>query len=99
MLPAPPSPDVPLNERNDRLAAVRREMAQHGVDFLVLTDQKNIEYFTDYRTLSWGYHSRPLFVVIDHQDILVVANKTAATPALSAAAIPSGPATPMRLPR
>ncbi|WP_353646860.1 aminopeptidase P family protein [Mesorhizobium sp. WSM2239] len=75
MLPAPPSPDVPTGERNNRLAAVRREMARDGVDFLVLTDQKNIEYFTDYRTLSWGYHSRPLFVVIDHQDILVVANK------------------------
>ncbi len=75
MLPAPPSPDVPARELNNRLAAVRREMAKDGMDFLVLTDQKNIEYFTDYRTLSWGYHSRPLFVVIDHHDILVVANR------------------------
>lgn len=75
MLPAPPSPDVPLNELTRRLDAVRCEMSAHEVDFLVLTDQKNIEYFTDYRTLSWGYHSRPLFVVIDHQDVLLVANK------------------------
>lgn len=75
MLPAPPSPDVPLIELKMRLAAVRREMAQAAIDFLVLTDQKNIEYFTDYRTLSWGYHSRPLFVVIGQRDILVIANK------------------------
>ncbi|UVK49494.1 M24 family metallopeptidase (plasmid) [Mesorhizobium sp. AR07] len=75
MLPAPPSPDVPLNELTMRLAAVRREMAQDDIDFLVLTDQKNIEYFTDYRTLSWGYHSRPLFLVIDQRDLLVIANK------------------------
>lgn len=75
MLPAPPSPDVPLGELAIRLASVRREMVQDAIDFLVLTNQKNIEYFTDYRTLSWGYHSRPLFVVIDQQDILVVANK------------------------
>lgn len=75
MLPAPPSPDVPLSERTRRLAAVRREMDADDIGFLVLTDQKNIEYFTDYRTLSWGYHSRPLFVVVDQRDILVVANK------------------------
>ncbi|TPJ52410.1 aminopeptidase P family protein [Mesorhizobium sp. B2-6-4] len=75
MLPAPPSPDVSLDELAMRLAAVRSEMAQDAVDFLVLTNQKNIEYFTDYRTLSWGYHSRPLFVVIDHRDILVIANR------------------------
>lgn len=75
MLPAPPSPDVPLNELAMRLASVRREMAQDDIDFLVLTDQKNFEYFTDYRTLSWGYHSRPLFLVIGQRDILVIANR------------------------
>lgn len=75
MLPAPPSPTVPLDELTLRLAAVRREMAQDNIDFLVLTDQKNIEYFTDYRTLSWGYHSRPLFLMIDQRDIVVIANR------------------------
>jgi Xaa-Pro aminopeptidase len=75
MLPAPPSPDVPLSELTMRIAAVRREMAEDDIDVLVLTDQKNVEYFTDYRTLSWGYHSRPLFLVIDQRDIIVVANK------------------------
>lgn len=75
MLPVSPSPDVPAVEQTRRLAAVRQQMAGQDVGFLVLTDQKNIEYFTDYRTLSWGYHSRPLFVVIDHRDIVVVANK------------------------
>lgn len=75
MLPAPPSPEVPLAELTTRLARVRQEMARDDVDFVVLTDRKNIEYFTDYRTLSWGYHSRPLFVILDHKDIVVVANK------------------------
>lgn len=75
MLPAPPSPDVPAGERTNRLAAVRREMDNAGMDFVVLTDQKNVEYFTDYRTLSWGYHARPLFVVIGHHDIFAVANR------------------------
>ncbi|WP_032936219.1 M24 family metallopeptidase [Mesorhizobium sp. WSM3626] len=75
MLPVMPSPDVPVVELTRRLAAVRREMAAGDIDVLVLTDQKNVEYFTDYRTLSWGYHSRPLFVLIDHQDIRVISNK------------------------
>ncbi|RWI54671.1 MAG: aminopeptidase P family protein [Mesorhizobium sp.] len=75
MLPVSPSPDVPTTELNRRLAAVRREMADDDIDVLVLTDQKNVEYFTDYRTLSWGYHSRPLFLVIDQRDIRVIANK------------------------
>jgi Xaa-Pro aminopeptidase len=76
MLPAPPSPEVPLSEREERLSAIRREMERDNVDFLILTDQKNIEYFTDYRTLSWGYHSRPLFAVIDDRDLLVIASRT-----------------------
>ncbi|RWA69170.1 M24 family metallopeptidase [Mesorhizobium sp.] len=75
MLPAPPSPDVPQDELCRRLAAVRREMSAQDAQFLVLTDQKNVEYFTDYRTLSWGYHSRPLFLLIDHKDITAVANR------------------------
>ena len=75
MLPAPPSPEVPLDELTTRLARVRQEMARDEVDFVILTDRKNIEYFTDYRTLSWGYHSRPLFAVLGHNEITVVANK------------------------
>ncbi|MBZ9942410.1 M24 family metallopeptidase [Mesorhizobium sp. BR1-1-13] len=75
MLPVSPSPDVPVTELARRLAAVRREMAHDDIDVLVLTDQKNVEYFTDYRTLCWGYHSRPLFLVIDQDEILVIANK------------------------
>jgi len=75
MLPAPPSPDVPPEEQTRRLASVRYEMARDAIDFLVLTNQKNIEYFTDYRTLSWGYHARPLFVVMSQDDLLVVANR------------------------
>ncbi|TPM14811.1 M24 family metallopeptidase [Mesorhizobium sp. B2-3-5] len=75
MFPVSPSPDVPVSELARRLAAVRREMDRDGVDVLVLTDQKNVDYFTDYRTLSWGYHSRPLFLLIDQQDIRVIANR------------------------
>jgi Xaa-Pro dipeptidase len=75
-LPAPPAPDVDPSELDTRLAAVRTEMARDSIDFLVLTDQKNVDYFTDFRSLNWGYHSRPMFAVIDADDIRVVANKT-----------------------
>lgn len=75
MLPAPPPPDVPTHEQARRIAAVRQEMSTTNVEFLVLTDQKNVEYFSGYRTLSWGYHSRPMFLVIDHDDVTAVANR------------------------
>ena len=75
MLPAPPPPDLPPREQALRIAAVRQEMSARNVAFLVLTDQKNVEYFSGYRTLSWGYHSRPMFLVIDHHDVTAVANR------------------------
>jgi Xaa-Pro dipeptidase len=76
MLPAPPAPDVSPSELDKRLTSVRAEMARENIDFLVLTDQKNVDYFTDFRSLNWGYHSRPMFAIIDATRIRVVANKT-----------------------
>ena len=85
MLPAPPAPDVPRPELSRRLNALRKEMASDSLEFLVLTDQKNVEYVTEYRSLSWGYHSRPLFVIVDHDHVTVVANRTEARNLESAA--------------
>jgi Xaa-Pro dipeptidase len=76
MLPAAPAPDVPVAELDTRLNTLRLEMDRQDLGFLVLTGCKNIEYLTDYKSLSWGYHSRPLFVVVDHDDVIAVANRT-----------------------
>jgi Xaa-Pro aminopeptidase len=51
-------------------------MHQEGMDFVILTAQKNVEYFTGYRTLTWAYHARPLFCLVDEKDLLVVASRT-----------------------
>ena len=75
MLPAPPPPDTPAQELQLRLASIQREMEADKIDMLVLTGQKNIEYFTDYRTLSWAYNARPLFALIDKIGLLVVASR------------------------
>lgn len=78
MLPAPPAPDVPSCEMSRRMNAIRSEMERVGLTFIVLTDRKNIDYVTDYKSLSWGYHSRPLFVVVDQHDVFAIANRTEA---------------------
>lgn len=78
MLPVPPSPPVPKIELSARLAAIRREMAKDGVEFLILTDQKNFEYITDYKTLTWAYQSRPLFLIVSAEHLLLIASKTEA---------------------
>lgn len=73
--PALPAPAAPREELERRLNAIRREMADAGIDVLILTGQKNIEYFTDYRTLSWAYNARPMFGLLDEQRLLVCANR------------------------
>ncbi|MFI0847530.1 M24 family metallopeptidase [Mesorhizobium sp. IMUNJ 23232] len=78
MPPADPAPDAPVAELNMRVNTLRREMGREDIGFLVLTDRKNIEYLTDYKSLSWGYHSRPLFVVVDHHDVVAIVNRTEA---------------------
>ncbi|UPK40644.1 M24 family metallopeptidase [Bradyrhizobium sp. 186] len=68
----PPSPQVPLEELDARLSRVRKEMERAHIDVVVLSDLKNIQYFTDYRTLSVAYKSRPSFVVITQDQLHVV---------------------------
>jgi Xaa-Pro dipeptidase len=75
MLPAPPAPETPFAELRNRLAAVRGEMARDNIDMPILTGQKNIEYFTGYRTLTWAYNARPLFCFIDEHALHVVASR------------------------
>ena len=71
----PPAPSVPPTELESRIGRVREEMAKDDIDFIVLTDRNNIEYFTDYRTLSWAYNARPIFAVLSQADIILVASK------------------------
>lgn len=76
MLPAPLAPDVPADELERRMGSLRREMAGEGIDALVLTAQKNIEYLTDYRSLSWTYNARPLLALVDQRSIVLVASRS-----------------------
>ena len=67
----PPAPTVPAEELEHRIARARVEMDRAGMDVVILTDQKNVHYFTDYRTMSWAYHARPILAMLT-QDRLVV---------------------------
>ncbi|ACC76442.1 Xaa-Pro peptidase family protein [Paraburkholderia caribensis] len=64
----PPAPAVPIAEMHQRLANIRSEMVKAKIDVIVLTDKKNIDYFTDYQELSWDHKARPVFVAISLQD-------------------------------
>lgn len=65
-------------ELRAREEAIRRELDVEGADVLVLTAQSNIEYLTDYRSLSWAYHSRPLMAVLTGSELVLVASRTEA---------------------
>src|SRR5690242_17073520 len=77
--PLAPAPDVPAAELEARLRNIRKEMEKDGLDAVVLTDNKNIRYFTDFCTLSWVYKARPVFGLITANDIYVFASKGEAT--------------------
>ncbi|WP_342723865.1 Xaa-Pro peptidase family protein [Bradyrhizobium sp. B097] len=69
--PLPPAPPVPAAELERRRAGVRAQMSKAGIDVIVLSDQKNVAYLTDYRSLSWSYHARPVFAAISADDMVV----------------------------
>jgi Xaa-Pro aminopeptidase len=54
---------------------MRKSMSDSGIDVLVLTDEKNITYLTDYRTLSWAYHARPALAVVSQSALSLVVNR------------------------
>ncbi|RUX51508.1 aminopeptidase P family protein [Mesorhizobium sp. M4A.F.Ca.ET.050.02.1.1] len=74
--PLPPSPSVPLAELEMRLSRARIEMNRDAIDVMILTDEKNVNYFTDYRTFSWGYNARPVLAVITNDHLLIVGSLT-----------------------
>ncbi|PXW57908.1 Xaa-Pro aminopeptidase [Chelatococcus asaccharovorans] len=53
-------------------------MERAGLDVMVLTDQKNVHYFTDYRTMSWAYHARPILAMLTHDRLVVFGSLTEA---------------------
>lgn len=67
------APNVPANELADRLKRIRKEMEVDELDVIVLTDVKNIQYFTDFRSFSWYFNSRPFFTVITADDLILFA--------------------------
>ncbi|AYG66075.1 Xaa-Pro peptidase family protein [Rhizobium sp. CCGE531] len=69
--PLLPAPIVPSDELEARLSRTRAAMSRCETDVLILTDEKNVRYFTDYRTLSWTYHARPVLAVLTLERLLV----------------------------
>ncbi len=69
----PLAPEVPVEELRARLNNIRREMEVDRLDVIVLTDLKNIQYFTDFRTMSWTFNSRPGIVLITPSELIVIA--------------------------
>lgn len=69
----PPAPKVPADELSARLANIRREMQADNIDAIVLTDTKNVRYFTDFSTVAWYFNSRPFFCVVTSDDLLFFA--------------------------
>jgi Xaa-Pro aminopeptidase len=76
--PRRPSPRVCAEELKQRLVNIRREMDTAGLDILILSDRKNIDYFTDFRTMSWAYKARPVFVGISAQELVLFGSLTEA---------------------
>ncbi|WP_028215542.1 M24 family metallopeptidase [Paraburkholderia mimosarum] len=74
-----PAPPVPQNELHQRLTNIRREMEKAGIDVIVLTDKKNVDYFTDYQELSWDHKARPIFAAISSQDFALFGSLGEAT--------------------
>ncbi|NGO53895.1 aminopeptidase P family protein [Mesorhizobium camelthorni] len=67
--PLPPAPAVPIDEIKRRRLAVMEEMARSNIDVIVLTDHQNIQYLTDYQSLSWTYNARPVLAAISTADL------------------------------
>ncbi|TIR15785.1 MAG: aminopeptidase P family protein [Mesorhizobium sp.] len=72
--PLPPSPAVPMAELELRISRARAEMRRAELDVIVLTDPKNVQYFTDYRPLYMVNKTRPILAVITHERLLVTAS-------------------------
>jgi len=66
-----PSPDVPVDELEQRLKRIREEMNADGLDVIVLSDVKNIQYFTDFRSNSYYYNSRPFFAMVTAEKLIL----------------------------
>lgn len=69
----PPAPDVPASELATRVNNIRTEMDADKIDVIVLTDVKNIRYFTDFSSVAWYFNSRPFFVVITATELIFFA--------------------------
>jgi Xaa-Pro aminopeptidase len=70
----------PRAEYASRLERARAALAERGMSAMVLTSQRNFEYFTGYRTPAWFIKSRPLIAVVPASGpLFVVASEAHAT--------------------
>lgn len=70
--PLPPSPGVPLTELELRISRVRTQMTKSRLDVIVLTDPKNIQYFTDFRLLGGVDKTRPNMAILTHDKFIFI---------------------------
>ncbi|RWP57397.1 MAG: aminopeptidase P family protein [Mesorhizobium sp.] len=70
--PLTPSPAVPIAEIEMRISRIRAEMTREKIDVIVLTDPKNVQYFTDYRSVTLLNKTRPIFAIVTHESLIVV---------------------------
>lgn len=70
-----PAPLAPATEFTDRVGRLQGEMESAGVDFVVVTSRENFEYFSNYRSMAWTYHARPLFLVVGRSSATIVASR------------------------
>ncbi|MBI1774370.1 MAG: aminopeptidase P family protein [Proteobacteria bacterium] len=73
--PVPPAPSTPRAELESRLARIQAQMERERVGFLVLTGRSNIEYFSDYRSLTWAYHARPQLGFVSQDGLTLVLSR------------------------
>lgn len=74
--PYPPAPLPEIAELEGRIHRIRSEMVAASIDSIVLSDRRNIEYFTGYMTLSWSSDTRPILALLTAEDLIVFASRT-----------------------
>ncbi|MDA9446114.1 hypothetical protein XI01_05210 [Bradyrhizobium sp. CCBAU 21360] len=64
-------------EISSRISRLKENMAEASLDALILTSQRNFEYYSGFRTLFWLSDTRPLLAIVrrDKPGISILANR------------------------
>ncbi len=75
MLPLPPLTPPP-GEIETRITRLRGQMTKRDIGAVLLTGQNNIEYFSNYRSLSWTSNTRPIFFLVGAASAILIGSQT-----------------------